>query len=330
MVDLLTALDSGVVPRDYQIEARHNHHRSNVAVPEAAIDVTANVRPVPHAVPAYAIDPPGEAVVAVVVALVVPAAYRALAFYHLGLCAFCPRYGDRQGTAHRQLCKLGADKLFVLPFALSQIEQTETRKITRRNRQSSGPILRAEGHKGGAVLALEQIGQARTKHLAISLLPSRSIDFQKQGVEEQGHVPVAVIEGLARTFGDPVARDLIAQMPPGYLAVLVSETFIKRFQPRLKVAHQLIETFQLAGLNGLEQEVRIDGLDRRGDIHSPARIAPGIDHIPAPHDAPESPRIIAHLFELLHIQPGVARPFHRPRPTRIDQPALSCFGASNI
>jgi hypothetical protein len=87
---------------------------------------------------------------------------------------------------------LAADKLFAVPVALAQVEQTEASEVSHGNTNAAWSVLDTEGHHGRAVLALNRIGQQSVKDFVVNVVVSGSVDVQEQRVPEQGHLPIVI------------------------------------------------------------------------------------------------------------------------------------------
>jgi len=238
---------------------------------------------------------------------------------HLGGLVARPRDRDRDRARHGHFRQLLGDQLSLAPLAGAKVQQTKAREVAGRDRHAARAIVLAEGQERRIVLASDQIRQQRMQHLRIDRRMRSSVDLREERVEEQGHLPIVVGVRGPRLLDQAVAGDLVGHVTPGDAGVLVVEVGVDLLEPRLPPAHRLIDVGDSAVLDRLEQEEGVDRLGRRGDVHPPGGIAPGVDHVPVPDHAAEPADAVAEGFECIGRKPHLGRRPRRPLPAGIDR-----------
>src|SRR5262249_9012517 len=269
-------VDLRIIPGDDEVKTGNDPEHSLASVPAGYIGIR---RCIDEQTPALAVGPVEPPVEAVVTGTdprdVSAAADGPLARQHRRFLARGQRRvgGKRAGEGHLQ--KVRTDDLLVVPFAAAQDEQTETRQIADRQRQSAGTVLRPEGVEGVFVLELKDIRQPRLQHLRALLL--EDLLSQQIVIKSEGVVVVGV--GLARGFAQTETGSLGGEVPPGNGRVLA---VVQGLQAWLEVGNRVVYPLELALLDGQQEQRRQYRLERGGDVTRFGLIAPGENHVAVP------------------------------------------------
>src|SRR5262245_29679198 len=261
-----------------------------------------SVRPVAFAVAIDAVGPPGEAVAAEVIGLVVAPADGALAGDHRCLLSLRAGNGVRHRIGNGQLRQSGTEKLLAVPCALVEIEQSEPASIAYGDSQPSWAVPEAEGQECWIVLALKQIGEPGVQDVRINPGIAGLVNLDQQRVEEQGHVVVAVVKCRPRTFPDAIAGGLAGQMPPGDLPVLELQIRVEIVQAWLPVGDGLVEALDDPLIEQEEQQVDQPGFESGSHVRAPGNVSPGINEITTTNDVAAAAHIIAQAIEFRGVQ----------------------------
>ncbi len=140
-----------------------------------------------------------------------------------------------------------------------EVEEAEAGEVTRGEGSAAGSVIGSEGHEAGVVLALEWGGEEGVEDVGIEVFPGGFIDLEHEGIEEEGHVMVIVIEGGARVFVGSVAGGLVAEVAPGDVLVFVVQGGIEAGEFGDDIGDGLVEGGDLLVLEGEEEEVGIEG-----------------------------------------------------------------------
>ncbi|MFM1943811.1 MAG: hypothetical protein RI897_2793 [Verrucomicrobiota bacterium] len=140
-----------------------------------------------------------------------------------------------------------------------EVEESEAGEVTRGEGGAAGSVIGSEGHEAGVVFTLEGGGEEGVEDVGINILPGGLIDVEHEGIEEECHVVVVVIEGGAWVFEGSVAGGLVAEVAPGDVLVFVVQGGIEAGEFGDDIGDGLVEGGDFLVLEGEEEEVGIEG-----------------------------------------------------------------------
>jgi hypothetical protein len=124
---------------------------------------------------------------------------------------------------------------------------------------------------------VEAVEEERAEDLGVGVFRGDGVEFFEEEFPEEGDLEVAVVEGCAGGFGDPVAGGLGDEVTPCDGGVLVVEGRVEGAEGGEPAEDGIVEAGDAAGLDGEEDEVSEDWFAGGGDVERGFGIAPLVD-----------------------------------------------------
>jgi hypothetical protein len=137
-----------------------------------------------------------------------------------------------------------------------------------------GGVANADKRGVGGV---ETVEEERAEDLGAGVFRGDGVEFFVDEFPEEGHLEVAVVEGGAGGFGDPVAGRLGDEVTPCDGGVLVVEGRVEGAEGGEPAEDGIVEAGDATGLDGEEDEVSEDWFAGGGDVERGVWFTPLVD-----------------------------------------------------
>ncbi len=165
-----------------------------------------------------------------------------------------------------------------------EVEEAEAGHVACGDDETAGGVGGFADAEGGGVGGVELVEEERAEDLGAGVFRGDGVEFFEEEFPEEGDLEVAVVEGGAWGFGDPVAGRLGDEVTPCDGGILVIEGRVEGAEGWEPAEDGVVEAGEATGLDGEEDEVSEDWFAGGGDVEGGAGIAPLVDDGPVAQD----------------------------------------------